>query len=120
MPTSRNSSIVRWRASAFETCWWRMIASMTWLPTVNTGLSDVIGSWKIMLMSLPRIDRICGSGSFTRSLPSSAIRPDSIFAELESSRMIESEVTILPEPLSPTMPSVWPRECGTRCRRPPG
>ena len=25
-----------------------------------------------------------------------------------SSRMIESDVTLLPEPLSPTMPSVWP------------
>ena len=38
------------------------IASITWLPTVKTGFSEVIGSWKIMLMSLPRICRIAGSG----------------------------------------------------------
>ena len=29
---------------------------------VSTGLSDVIGSWKIIEMSLPRISRISGSG----------------------------------------------------------
>ena len=36
------------------------------------------------------------------------MRPVSMLAFDESSRMIESDVTLLPEPLSPTMPSVRP------------
>jgi hypothetical protein len=34
---------------------WSRIASTIWSPTVNTGFSAVIGSWKIMAMSRPRI-----------------------------------------------------------------
>ena len=108
MPTSSNSAIVRSRATALVTRWCRTIASMIWSPTVNTGLSDVIGSWKIMLMSRPRIDCICRSGRPTRSRPKSAIFPVSIRAVDDSSRMIESDVTLLPEPLSPTIPSTRP------------
>ena len=33
-------------------------ASAIWLPMVSTGLSEVIGSWKIIAMSLPRTARI--------------------------------------------------------------
>ncbi len=36
------------------------------------------------------------------------MRPVSMRAFDERSRMIESDVTLLPEPLSPTMPSVRP------------
>ena len=32
-------------------------ASAIWTPTVSTGFSDVIGSWKIIAMSPPRISR---------------------------------------------------------------
>ena len=32
--------------------------SMIWLPMVCTGLNEVIGSWKIMAISLPRMARI--------------------------------------------------------------
>ena len=35
--------------------------SAIWLPMVSTGLSEVIGSWKIMAMSLPRTPRIASS-----------------------------------------------------------
>ena len=38
-----------------------MIVSAIWSPTVSTGLRLVIGSWKIIEILLPRIDRICGS-----------------------------------------------------------
>ena len=31
--------------------------SVSWKPTVNTGFSEVIGSWKIIEMSAPRILR---------------------------------------------------------------
>ena len=44
-----------------------MIASMIWSPIVNTGFSEVIGSWKIIAMSLPRIARICSSDAAVRS-----------------------------------------------------
>jgi hypothetical protein len=37
---------------------------------VNTGLSEVIGSWKIIATRLPRIARISGSGMASRSRPS--------------------------------------------------
>ena len=37
---------------------------------VSTGLSEVIGSWKIMAISLPRIWRISSSSSSSRFWPS--------------------------------------------------
>ena len=37
-------------------------ASTSWLPIVCTGFSDVIGSWKIIAMSLPRISRSRSAG----------------------------------------------------------
>ena len=36
------------RAPFLSTSWWSRTASMIWSPTVNTGLSEVIGSWKII------------------------------------------------------------------------
>jgi len=33
--------------------WWSMMTSRIWSPMRKTGLSDVIGSWKIMEISLP-------------------------------------------------------------------
>ena len=36
---------------------WRRSTSTIWLPTVNSGLSDVIGSWKTIAISLPRTRR---------------------------------------------------------------
>ena len=46
------------------------------MPMVNTGFSDVIGSWKIMLISLPRTSRISSQESFSR------------FAALEENRAV--------------------------------
>ena len=45
-------------ASFWSTFWCSMTASVIWLPTVCTGESEVIGSWKIMAISLPRMLRI--------------------------------------------------------------
>ena len=42
---------------------------MIWFPTVSTGFNDVIGSWKIIAMSPPRICRSSLSDIFSRSLP---------------------------------------------------
>ena len=46
-----------------------------WRPTVSTGLSDVIGSWKIIEMSLPRMSRISRSESSQQVAASKAMRP---------------------------------------------
>ena len=55
MPTSVRISTARRCASCLLTfsCAW--ITSVTCIPIVKTGLSEVIGSWNTMLMSLPRI-----------------------------------------------------------------
>ncbi len=43
------------------------IASRIWLPTVKTGFRLVIGSWKIMAISLPLISCIRLSEVWSRS-----------------------------------------------------
>ena len=64
-PTSSSSSIARFSAaSSLMPSLWTSSASTIWLPTVSTGFSDVIGSWKIIAMSPPRISR----SSFVRHL----------------------------------------------------
>ena len=50
--------------------------SPTCLSMVCSGLSDVIGSWKIMEMRSPRIACSCGGLSFRRSRPSNQISPE--------------------------------------------
>ena len=48
---------------------WVRIASTIWLPTRMIGLSEVIGSWKIIAISPPRRRRISLSESARRSSP---------------------------------------------------
>ena len=43
---------------SYVICWCSSMASMIWKPIVCIMLSEVIGSWKIMAISLPRIERI--------------------------------------------------------------
>ena len=57
----------RWRASPADTLSCRRIISMIWSPTVKSGFRLVIGSWKIIAISRPRMARICFSGSVARS-----------------------------------------------------
>ena len=47
-------------------------------PTVITGLSEVIGSWKIIEMSLPRMRSISASVRSSRFVPSSRTAPPAI------------------------------------------
>ena len=53
-------------------------ASAICSPTVSTGFSEVIGSWKIIAMSLPRIFRISASLFSSRFSPLKRILPRSI------------------------------------------
>ena len=82
-------------------------ASAIWKPTVSTGLRLVIGSWKIIAISLPRTLRISSSRSASRSRPSSSDAAlDRGRSPPRRSRMSDSAVTLLPEPDSPTIASV--------------
>ena len=75
-------------------------------PTLNTGFSELIGSWKIIAMSLAaqRAHPLARS----RSRPCSRIWLSGwIWACCgDSRRMITIEVTDLPEPDSPTKATV--------------
>ena len=77
---------------------------------MKTGLSEVIGSWKIIEMSLPRIFAISSSSSVREVLPVEDDRSSSASTRpgASISLMIESAVTDLPLPDSPTTPSVPP------------
>src|SRR5438309_1514510 len=97
---------------------------MIWLPTVWTGLNEDIGSWKMRAISAPRIDRISEpfGASFARSTtwpvpvsPSAAgrrnwISPSTIRPGRSTILRMDLAVTLFPQPLSPTMPSVAPGE----------
>ena len=49
--------------------WCVCSASAIWSPIVNTGFSDVIGSWKIIAISPPRISRSSFFGSLQEIAP---------------------------------------------------
>ncbi len=48
-------------------CVWML--SMSWSSMVKTGFSEVIGSWKIIEMWLPRMSRMSLAESASRSCP---------------------------------------------------
>ena len=108
-PTNSRSSSVRARTASRLIRWCTTSTSPTCRSIVCSGLSDVIGSWKIMLTRLPRIAKSCASLAPTISTPSSTTDPDGWLAWGGRSCGIESAVTDLPEPDSPTRASASPR-----------
>src|ERR1700694_2396955 len=108
MPTRSSISTARSAAARCESLRCKATASAIWAPTVCTGLSEVIGSWKIMAISAPRRARISSVSSLTRSLPSKKMLPAAISPGCSISRMMLSAVTLLPHPDSPTRPMIWP------------
>jgi hypothetical protein len=70
-------------------------------------LSEVSGSWKIMAIFRPRIFAYSFSVLPSSSSPRKRTEPE-IFAVLGSSPSTAMDVTDLPEPDSPTMPSESP------------
>ena len=78
IPTISRSSIARFRASTLDTFLWARIVSTICSSIVRTGLSEVIGSWKIIAMSRPRMSRTSSSRSSTMFWPSNMTRPPSI------------------------------------------
>ena len=76
---------------------------------VRTGFSEVMGSWKIMAMRLPRMLRMEDSLMARRSWPSNITLPAMMRpGGLATRRMMESAPTLFPQPLSPTMARVSP------------
>jgi hypothetical protein len=74
------------------------------VPTVSTGLSEVMGSWKIMAISRPRTRRISSGESCSRSRPLNMTVPASTWPGGDGMMpIIDFMATDLPEPLSPTM-----------------
>ena len=109
MPTCLSNSSARSFACLRLTFRCARIAATICVPIVKTGLSALVGSWKIMLMAPPRTSRICASDSVVSSRPSSLTLP-SVLMSGPSRRMAASAEMLLPLPLSPTT-------CGTGGRR---
>src|SRR5688572_5220323 len=110
MRTRRNMSTEFFSASLFETFRCRSRASATCSPTGKAGLSEVIGSWKIIESLSPRRSRRRRGDALSRSSPSNSTSPPAMRPGGCGTRpMMVSAVTLLPQPDSPTMPSVRPR-----------
>src|SRR5436853_283437 len=88
---------------------WAITAEAIWSPMENTGLREVIGSWKTMAICAPRTRRIASASLASRSSPSKSTRPAATRPGGGTSRMMDSEVTLFPQPLSPTSPRTSPR-----------
>ncbi|MBA7470418.1 hypothetical protein ES707_05704 [subsurface metagenome] len=110
MRTRRSISTARAQACFDVMSWCSRTASVIWSPIRITGLSEVIGSWKIIDIRLPRMPRISSSESASRSRPSSTTEPPTILpGGFGTRRMMERALTLLPQPDSPTIASVSPR-----------
>ncbi len=109
MPTRVSISIARARACCLVQPVCLRYVSPICLPMVWYGDSEVSASWKIIDILLPRSFSRVFSGAPFSSSPSSRIEPSTVVASgLCRPRMVRL-VTDLPDPDSPTMPSVLPR-----------
>ena len=84
------------------------MTSAIWYSTVLVGFRLVMGSWKIMETTLPRIDSICFSERVLISSPWTLTVPFTKPGGEGISRRIDKPVVVLPAPVSPTRPMVSP------------
>ena len=82
-------------------------ASAIWAPTRIVGFSDRDGSWNTIATSAPRCSRSRLSVSPISWAPSNRAEPVTT-APGGSSPMTARQLTVLPDPDSPTMASVCP------------
>ncbi len=108
MPTWSSSSTARVSAALRSIPKCVSSGSRSCRPTVSTGFRLVIGSWKIIAISRPRIRRISSSESPIRSRPWKTALPATARPARGRMPISASDVTLLPQPDSPTMPSVSP------------
>ncbi len=109
MPTILSSCRARSRAARPLSPRWMRRTSSIWRPMSQTGFSDEVGCWKIMLIRSPRILRISSDDRVSRSRPSNQTSPASILPGLATRRRMLRLVTLLPQPDSPTRPMISPR-----------
>ena len=81
--------------------------SVIWREIRRYGLSEVIGSWKIIASRTPRIRFSSRAGRFRSSWPRKRALPVQR-PFLASRPMIERKAWVLPEPDSPTTPTLSP------------
>src|SRR6266851_4254 len=110
MLTAASFSMAATRAWAGRTLAWRMRMSSICRPIGRIGLSAARGFWKIIASSRPRISCSVFSLAARRSSPPKRMRPAVTRAAASRMPMMAKAVTDFPEPDSPTMPSVSPRD----------
>jgi hypothetical protein len=94
-------------------------ASAICSPTVYTGFSEVIGSWKIIAISLARILLHLLAGQRHQVRPCHSTCPATILpGGMSISFITVLAVTLLPQPDSPTTPTVSPASMGSAIRAP--
>ncbi len=105
MPTSLSRSSALFIAARRFSRMCLRSGSHSCAPMVNTGLSEVIGSWKTQAMSRPRSACSSGIEACSKSLPRHSTRPWR--CALSGSRFsMAIAVTLLPDPDSPTSATV--------------
>ncbi len=87
---------------------WVLSTSSICSPQLITGLSAVIGSWKIIDMRVQRSSRRRASPTARMFSPCSRISPDVGFSALASRPITVKAITDLPEPDSPTRQTISP------------
>ena len=108
-PTSPIAATTRARRWAADRPVWISSISPIWSPTRATGLSAVIGSWKIIAIFSPRRRRMRRSLCASRSTPSTWMAPATGVRARRSCRpMTVKAVTDLPDPDSPTTQTISP------------
>ena len=107
--TSSSNAIARSSASRPRARPCTARTSAICVPTVCTGSSAVIGSWKTNPIRRPRTPHHSSSDRPTRSRPSSSTAPPVVRPGAGTRPMTPNAVSDLPLPDSPTRPSVSPR-----------
>ena len=75
---------------------------------LNSGFSEAIGSCRIIAIWAPRMCRISRGRIVVSSWPMKLIEPPTMRAAAGSRLTIDWQVVVLPQPDSPTSPSVSP------------
>ncbi len=108
MPTRSIRSRAALRAASPRNPRCKRRASPICVPMRCTGLSALAGSWKISATRPPRMRHRSRGAIPISSCPSNRTEPETI-APPSNSAKAASQVIDLPQPLSPTTPSVSPR-----------
>ena len=87
---------------------WISSTSAIWSPTVITGFRAVIGSWKIMAMRVPRRSRSRARLALSTFSPARRISPALGMSSRGNRPITACDVTLLPEPDSPTTHKISP------------